>query len=115
MQDHLHRQQVAPLVLLEHLKIKGIQNDFFSEFTILQSIMLFSSHLVTWFLIVFGEDVTKHLVNGKNCTENHATKVTKKQKLKLPKYAMSQALDGLQRQCLCDCKFAHVILNLCVI
>ena len=53
--------------------------------------------LVTWFLIVFGDEVTKilrnslfifdfHIANGKHCTENHGTKVTK-----LPKYVMSRA------------------------
>ena len=43
--------------------------------------------LVTWFLVVFGNEVTKILrnslfifANGKHRTENHATKVTKKQK-----------------------------------
>ena len=32
------------------------------------------------------------LANGKHCTENPATKVTKKPKMKLPKYVMSRAL-----------------------
>ena len=62
MQDHLHRQQVAPLVLLEHLKLKE-----FKEFKSFRSLLF------------------------------------------------CRVLDGLQRQCACDCKFARVIWNLCVI
>ena len=61
MQDHLHRQQVAPLVLLEHLKLKE-----FKEFKSFRSLLF------------------------------------------------CRVLDGLQRQCACDCKFARVIWNLCV-
>ena len=61
--------------------------------------------LVTWFLVVFGDAVTKILrnslffisscpsclANGKHHTENHATKVTKLPKTMLPKYVMSRA------------------------
>ena len=53
--------------------------------------------LVNWFLVVFGDEVTKILscpfclANLKHRTENHTTKVTKKPKTKLPKYVMSRA------------------------
>ena len=67
--------------------------------------VLFSSHFGTLVLDVLGDEVAKIyvivylffisscpscLANGKHCTENHATKVTKKPKTKLPKYVMSQ-------------------------
>ena len=67
---------------------------------------VFHPILLTWFLVVFGDEVMKivrnslfifHFVlpvlprgNGKHHTENYATEVTKNPKRKLPKY-VSQA------------------------
>ena len=67
--------------------------------------MLFSFHLRNLILVVFGNKDTKMLRDSLfifyfsfrlaclalHRTENHATKVTKKPKTKLPKYVMSQA------------------------
>ena len=66
--------------------------------------------LVTWFLVVFGDEVTKILRNSLftfllskarqakqkfKVKKNHATKMTKKPKTKLPKFVMSRALVDL--------------------
>ena len=65
-----------------------------------------------WFLVTFGDEVTKILRNlclhfarqdgqdGKNRKENHATKVTKRPKTKRQKYGMNETYVYLKAICL---------------
>ena len=72
----------------------------------------FHPNLVIWFLVVLGDKATKLLrnslgffvssclsclANRRHRTENHATKVTKKPKTKLPKYVLSQAFNSKKK------------------
>ena len=73
------------------------------RFYYLGLVYCFHPILVTWFLVVFGDEVMKILrnslffitswpsclANGKHRTENHATNVIKKPKTMLPKYVMN--------------------------
>ena len=86
--------------------------------------MLFSFHLRNLILVVFGNKDTKMLRDSLfifyfsfrlaclalHRTENHATKVTKKQKTKLPKYVMSRALEGEMKEFLSFLKSPHLNL-----
>ena len=56
--------------------------------------MFLATKLWKYYVIVylfFISSCLSCLANGKHCTENHATKVTKTPKTKLPKYVMSRA------------------------